>query len=49
MTLQSIAEVPGTDPEANEEFEGMEGPEFLKNGDILPAPVHHCARTTPRR
>jgi len=37
-TLQSLAEVPGTDPEENEEFEGMEGPEFLKNGDVLPAP-----------
>jgi amidase len=37
-TLQSLAEVPGTDPEENEEFEGMEGPNFLKNGDVLPAP-----------
>lgn len=37
-TLQSLAEIPGTDPEENEEFEGMEGPEFLKNGDVLPAP-----------
>jgi amidase len=36
--LQSLAEVPGTDPESDEEYEGMEGPEFLKNGDILPAP-----------
>ncbi|HXB16764.1 MAG TPA: amidase family protein [Solirubrobacteraceae bacterium] len=37
-TLQSLAEVPGTDPEEDEEFEGMEGPNFLKNGDVLPAP-----------
>ncbi len=37
-TLTSLAEVPGTDPEENEEFEGMEGPNFLKNGDVLPAP-----------
>jgi amidase len=37
-TLQSLAEVPGTDPEEDEEFEGMEGPDFLKNGDVLPAP-----------
>ncbi len=38
ITLQSLAEVPGTDKEANEEFEGMEGPHFLENGDVLPAP-----------
>jgi amidase len=38
ITLQSLAEVPGSDPEANEEFEGMEGPHFLENGDVLPAP-----------
>ena len=38
MTLQSIAEVTGTDPEANEEYEAIMGPEFLKNGDIQPAP-----------
>jgi amidase len=37
-TLQSLAEVPGTDPESNEEYEGMMGPEFLKNGDLIPAP-----------
>ena len=37
-TLQSLAEIPGTDPEEDEEFEGMEGPDFLKNGDVLPAP-----------
>jgi amidase len=37
-TLQSLAEIPGTDPEENEEFEGMEGPNFLKNGDVLRAP-----------
>jgi amidase len=38
MTLQSIAEVTGTDPEANEEYSSIMGPEFLKNGDIQPAP-----------
>ena len=38
LTLQSLAEIPGTDPESDEEYEGMEGPNFLKNGDILPAP-----------
>jgi Asp-tRNA(Asn)/Glu-tRNA(Gln) amidotransferase A subunit family amidase len=38
ITLQSLAEIPGTDPESDEEYEGIEGPEFLKNGDILPAP-----------
>jgi amidase len=37
-TLQSIAEVTGTDPEANNEYEEIMGPEFLKNGDIQPAP-----------
>jgi amidase len=38
ITLQSLAEIPGTDPESDQEYEGMEGSEFLKNGDILPAP-----------
>ena len=38
ITLQSIAEVTGTDPEANEEYETVMGPEFLKNGDVQPAP-----------
>jgi amidase len=38
MTLQSIAAVTGTDPEANAEYEGMMGPNFLANGDIQPAP-----------
>jgi len=38
MTLQSIAEVTGTDPEANAEYEGMMGPNFLSNEDIQPAP-----------
>jgi amidase len=37
-TLDSLAEVPGTDVEEDEEFEGMEGPNFLKNGDVEPAP-----------
>jgi Asp-tRNA(Asn)/Glu-tRNA(Gln) amidotransferase A subunit family amidase len=38
MTLQSIAEVTGTDPEANAEYEEMMGPHFLENEDIQPAP-----------
>jgi amidase len=38
ITLQSIAEVTGTDPEANEEYEGMMGPHFMENEDIQPAP-----------
>jgi amidase len=38
MTLQSIAEVTGTDPEANAEYEAIMGPNFLQNGDIQPAP-----------
>jgi amidase len=38
MTLQSIAEVTGTDQEANEEYEAIMGQEFLHNGDIQPAP-----------
>jgi amidase len=38
MTLQSIAEVPGTDPEADAEYEGMMGPNFHTNGDIPLAP-----------
>jgi amidase len=38
MTLSSIAEVTGTDPEANAEYEGMMGPNFLHNEDIQPAP-----------
>jgi amidase len=38
ITLQSIAEVTGSDPEANVEYEEIMGPEFLKNGDIQPAP-----------
>jgi amidase len=38
MTLQSIAEVTGTDQESNEEYEAIMGPEFLQNGDIQPAP-----------
>ncbi len=37
-TLSSIAEVTGSDPEANNEYEEIMGPEFLKNGDIQPAP-----------
>ena len=38
ITLQSIAEVTGTDPEANAEYEGMMGPHFMENEDIQPAP-----------
>jgi Asp-tRNA(Asn)/Glu-tRNA(Gln) amidotransferase A subunit family amidase len=41
MTLQSIAEVTGTDPEADAEYEGMMGPHFLENEDIQPAPFTH--------
>jgi amidase len=37
-TLESIAEVTGSDPEANAEYEAIMGPEFLKNEDIQPAP-----------
>jgi amidase len=37
-TLESIAEVTGTDPVANAEYEPMMGPNFLKNEDIQPAP-----------
>jgi amidase len=37
-TLESIAEVTGTDPEANAEYEAIMGPEFLNNEDIQPAP-----------
>src|ERR1700754_3494312 len=38
ITLNSIAEVTGSDPEANEEYEGMMGPHFMENEDIQPAP-----------
>ncbi|MGD0451978.1 MAG: amidase family protein [Solirubrobacteraceae bacterium] len=38
ITLQSIAEVTGSDPEANAEYEAIMGTEYLKNGDIQPAP-----------
>jgi amidase len=38
ITLDSIAEVTGADPEANEEYEGMMGPHFMENEDIQPAP-----------
>jgi|GEM_PF-39916 len=41
MTLQSIAEVPGTDPEADEEYVGMMGPDFHANGSIPLAPFSH--------
>jgi Asp-tRNA(Asn)/Glu-tRNA(Gln) amidotransferase A subunit family amidase len=37
-TLESIAEVTGTDAEANAEYEPMMGPNLLKNEDIQPAP-----------
>jgi amidase len=37
-TLQSLAEVPGTDPESDQEYIDIMGPEFLKNGDLIPAP-----------
>jgi Asp-tRNA(Asn)/Glu-tRNA(Gln) amidotransferase A subunit family amidase len=38
ITLQSIAEVTGVDREEDEEYESLMGPNFLKNGDIQPAP-----------
>jgi Asp-tRNA(Asn)/Glu-tRNA(Gln) amidotransferase A subunit family amidase len=38
ITLNSIAEVTGSDPEANQEYEGMMGPHFMENEDIQPAP-----------
>jgi amidase len=38
ITLQSIAEVPGSDPESNAEYREIMGPEFYENGDILLAP-----------
>jgi amidase len=38
ITLQSIAEVPGADPDENQEYREIMGPEFFKNGDILLAP-----------
>jgi amidase len=37
-TLESIAEVTGSDPVANAEYEPMMGPHFLENEDIQPAP-----------
>ncbi|HEX3909190.1 MAG TPA: amidase family protein [Solirubrobacteraceae bacterium] len=37
-TLESVAEVTGSDAEANAEYEPMMGPNFLKNEDIQPAP-----------
>jgi amidase len=38
ITLQSIAEAPGTDPEAEKEYADIMGPEWNKNGDVLQAP-----------
>jgi len=38
ITLESIAQVPGTDPESNAEYEGIMGPGFFTNGDLIPAP-----------
>jgi amidase len=38
MTLQSIAEAPGTDPEAEKEYADIMGPEWNTNGDVLQAP-----------
>jgi len=38
MTLQSIAEPPGTDPEADKEYADIMGPEWNTNGDVLQAP-----------
>jgi amidase len=38
MTLQSVAQVPGADPEAEKEYADIMGPEFKTNGDVLQAP-----------
>jgi amidase len=38
MTLQSIAEPPGADPEAEKEYADIMGPEWNTNGDVLQAP-----------
>ncbi len=38
ITLQSIAEPPGTDPEAEKEYADIMGPEWKTNGDVLQAP-----------
>jgi amidase len=38
ITLQSIAEAPGTDPESEKEYADIMGPEWNKNGDVLQAP-----------
>jgi Asp-tRNA(Asn)/Glu-tRNA(Gln) amidotransferase A subunit family amidase len=38
ITLQSIAEAPGTDPEAEKEYADIMGPEWKTNGDVLQAP-----------
>jgi Asp-tRNA(Asn)/Glu-tRNA(Gln) amidotransferase A subunit family amidase len=38
MTLQSIAEPPGSDPEADKEYADIMGPEWNTNGDVLRAP-----------
>ena len=44
LTLQSLAEVPGTDAEATKSTKAWRVPNFLKNGDILPAPFTDGAR-----
>ncbi len=38
MTLQSIAEVPGSDPTANQEYLDLMGPSYNTNGDIPASP-----------
>jgi amidase len=38
ITLQSIAEAPGTDPESDKEYSDIMGPQFKANGDVLQAP-----------
>jgi amidase len=38
MTLQSIAEVPGSNPTASQEYLDVEGPNALTNGDVPVAP-----------
>ncbi|MCW2969879.1 MAG: hypothetical protein JWO23_1006 [Solirubrobacterales bacterium] len=38
MTLQSIAQAPGSDPAADKEYEDIMGTEFRTNGDVIQAP-----------
>ena len=49
MTLQSIAEVPGSDPTANQEYLDLMGPGLPAVTATSRAAVHDAARTTCRR